>query len=156
MDLFVYTFHHEGNIHRALSVLDPAIVGDRGIPTQSVLGEINALLPSMTPDQFETNDAFLDLLHEVVQERVPHILEYREQARVSGSGSLFVIDLRAGKITGEPSNEDLIGHFFIRTGNILPDSYIPNATYKPLTDNGPIQLHPMLESALLNQIKQAL
>ena len=146
MDLFVYTFHADGNIHRALSVLDPSIVGDRGIPTESVLGEINAHLPSMTPDQFETNDAFINLLHQVVQEQVPAIQEYQEQAGVIATGILSVVDLRAGKITGETSEEDLIGQFTVRTGDILADTYAPNPKYKPLSNNGPIELHHQVES----------
>ncbi|MFT7584229.1 MAG: hypothetical protein ACI9EW_000645 [Cellvibrionaceae bacterium] len=156
MDLFVYTFHHEGNVHRALSVLNPATVGDQGIPTESVLGEINALLPSMTPDQFEANDAFLDILHQTVQKEIADIPEYREQARVFGTGVLPIMDLRAGKITGESTDEDMIGQFIIRTGNILPDSYIPNSSYKLLTDNGPIQLHSILEAKLLDKINYIL
>lgn len=156
MDLFVYTFHHEGNIHRALSILDPATVGDRGIPTESVLGEINALLPSMTPDQFEPNNDFLKLLHNIVKIEVPEITEYREQAKVIGTGNFPIVDLRAGKVTGEASNEDIIGQFVVRTGNILLDSYTPNLAYKVLTDNGPLQLHPSLEAALYTQVNQNL
>ena len=156
MDLFVYTFHHDGNIHRALSVLDPNVVGGQGIPTESVLGEINANLPSMTPDQFETNEAFLNLLNAVVQEKVPQLEEYQEQAGVIATGVLSIIDLRAGKITGETGEEDLIGQFMVRTGAILPDSYTPNPSYKPLTNNGPIELHPSIESVLLERITKLL
>lgn len=156
MDLFVYTFHHDGNIHRALSLLDPSTVGDQGIPTESVLGEINAHLPSMTPDQFETNESFLNLLNKVIKEQAPQIEEYQEQAGVIATGVLSIVDLRAGKITGETGEEDLIGQFTVRTGTILPDSYTPNPSYKPLSNNGPIELHPLLESVLLDQITQLL
>ncbi|MEM9775342.1 MAG: hypothetical protein AAF902_12230 [Chloroflexota bacterium] len=156
MDLFVYTFHADGNIHRALSVLDPNVVGDQGIPTESVLGEINAHLPSMTPDQFETNEAFINLLHEVVKQQVPHVDEYQEQSGVIATGILYIVDLRAGKITGETGEEDLIGQFTVRTGTVLPDSYIPNPSYKPLTNNGPIELHPIIESVLLDRVNKLL
>lgn len=156
MDLFVYTFHHEGNIHRALSILDPAVVGDRGIPTESVLGEISAHLPSMTPDQFEANEAFVTLLHQIVQDKAPLIPEYQKQAQVSGIDILPIVDLRAGKITGEATAEDMIGQFEIRFGQIVSNSYKPNPAYKLLTDNGPIQLHPVLEIELLEQAKQQL
>ena len=154
MDLFVYTFHNDGNIHRALSVLDPSTVGDKGIPAESVLGEITSPLPSMTPDQFEANEAFTHLLHQIIADRVPNIQEYRQQAKISATGILPIIDGRAGQFTGEASEEDLIGHFEIRTGNILPNSYTPNPHYKLLTDNGPIQLHAGLEALLLEQIRQ--
>lgn len=156
MDLFVYTFHHDGNVHRALSVLDPTTVGDKGIPTESVLGEITSSLPSMTPDQFDTNENFLQFLHQLITDRVPNIQEYRQQARMIGTGILPIIDGRAGKFTGEASDEDLIGHFSLRTGNILPNSYIPNPAYKVLTDNGPIQLHAGLEALFLERIRQLL
>lgn len=156
MDLFVYTFHHEGNIHRALSILDPAIVGDQGIPTESVLGEINAHLPSMTPDQFEENEAFISLLHQVIKEKAPLIPEYQKQVQISGIDILPIVDLRAGKITGEATKEDMVGQFNVRSGRILNDSYMPNPAYKLLTDNGPLQLHPVLEIELLNQAKQCL
>ncbi|MEM8860391.1 MAG: hypothetical protein AAGD96_18855 [Chloroflexota bacterium] len=156
MDLFVYTFHADGNIHRALSVLDPSVVGDQGIPTESVLGEINAHLPSMTPDQFETNEAFIGLLHQVVQEQVPTVEEYQEQAGVIATGTLSVMDLRAGKITGEAAEEDLIGQFTVRTGQILTETYKPNPTYKPLSNNGPIELHPIVEAVLIDRVTQLL
>ena len=154
MDLFVYTFHHDGNIHRALSVLDPNTVGDKGIPSESVLGEITSPLPSMTPDQFETNESFLILLHQVISERVPNIQEYRQQARMAATGVLPIIDGRAGQVTGDSSEEDLIGHFEIRTGSIVIDSYSPNPNYKVLTNNGPIQLHPGLEALFLERVRQ--
>ena len=156
MDLFVYTFHNDGNIHRALSVLDPNTVGDQGIPTESVLGEITSSLPSMTPDQFDTNDAFIQFLHKVITDRVGNIQEYRQQARIIGTGILPIVDGRAGKYTGETTDEDLIGHFSVQSGNILPNSYIPNPAYKVLTDNGPIQLHAGLEALLLDRVRQLL
>ena len=156
MDLFVYTFHHEGNIHRALSILDPAIVGDKGIPTESVLGEINSPLPSMTPGQFEENAAFVTLLHQIIREKAPLIPEYQKQVQLSGIDILPIVDLRAGKGTGAATEEDMIGQFTIRAGRILNDSYVPNPAYKLLTNNGPLQLHPVLEIELLNQARQYL
>ena len=110
----------------------------------------------MTPDQFETNEAFLNLLHTVIAERLPNIDGYRQQARMSATGVLPIIDGRAGQVTGEYSEEDLIGHFEIRTGSIVRDSYTPNPGYKVLTNNGPIQLHPGLEALFLERVRHLL
>ncbi|MBK8431538.1 MAG: hypothetical protein IPL28_09730 [Chloroflexi bacterium] len=49
LDLYVFTFHDNGRLYRSLSLLSPQEVQTHGLLPEAVLGEINALLPSMTP-----------------------------------------------------------------------------------------------------------
>ena len=153
-DLYVFTFHNNGQLHRALTVLSPDQVGEHGLPTEAVLGEINALLPSMTPDQFESNEAFLRLLHQVVQEQAPYLPLLQNLAQTQGTGEIAVVDERVS--TTEVENEDILGWFQVSLGEIKPPSYRPNEHYRLLTNRGPIQLPSLLQDKLLNHIHHLL
>ena len=154
MDLFVFTFHKEKQLYRALSPLTPDQVSQFGLLTEAVLGQIDAVLPSMTPDQFEQNEAFLALLHRTIQAHAPELAELQAEAKTRSLGQLHIIDKRAGQVTGEISQEDIIGHFELRRGEIVAQSYQANPDYQILTDNGPIQLAGPLEEALLAAITE--
>lgn len=153
MDLFVYTFRHDNMLYRALSPLTPAEVKEAGLPTHAVLGQISALLPSMTPDQFEENEVFLALLHDVCRQHGAVLAELQARARAQGTGEVAIIDKRAGQVTGDIGNEDIVGVFDVRRGDIISSTYKPNAAYRLLTDNGPVQLPGELEHYLLEAIK---
>ena len=153
MDLFVFTFHHDGALYRALSPLTPDEVHEDGLPSHAVLGQISALLPSMTPDQFEENDDFVALVHEVCQKLAPQLTDLQTAAKAQGTGQIYLIDQRAGQVTGDVSAEDILGVFDVRSGDILPKSYRANPQYRLLTDNGPIQLPGSLEEHLLQIIR---
>ena len=156
MDLYVFTFHKDKQLYRALSPLTPEQVAELGLPTEAVLGQIDAVLPSMTPDQFEQNEAFLALVHQTIQEAAPQFPLWQTEARTRGMGQLHIIDGRAGQVTGDIGQEDILGFFELRRGEIIHDSYQPNPHYKLLTDNGPIQLPTELEHALLHKIEQTI
>lgn len=150
-DLFVFTFHNDGHIHRALALRSPAEVQEKGLPTEAVLGEINALLPSMTPDQFEANEKFVALLHRLVGQMGAELSGLQLQAKTQGTGHVSLVDLRVGD---EPVlEEDVIGQFAVGRGEIRPDSYQPNPAYRLLTDKGPLQLPPLIEDAILAHVQ---
>lgn len=153
-DLYVFTFHNNGQLHRALAVLSPDQVGEHGLPTEAVLGQINALMPSMTPDQFESNEAFLRLLHQVVQEQAPHLLTLQSLAKTQGTGEIALIDERVPP--AEVEQEDIVGWFQVSRGEIKPQSYRPNEHYRLLTNRGPLQLPSLLQETLLNHIHHLL
>ncbi len=154
MDLFVFTFHQDKTIYRALACLSPAEVDEYGLPVEAVLGQISALLPSMTPDQFEENAVFVANLHAVVQAVGPTLEDLQGEARSLGTGDLAVRDGRAGQVTGTVNPADIIGRFAVRRGEIVPESYRPNEAYRLLTDDGPLQLPPVVEEALLAAIRE--
>lgn len=150
MDLFVFTFRHDQNIYRALSPLSPEEVKDRGLPTEAVLGEINAALPSMTPDQFEQNDAFVDLVHEIIRSNVPFIPSFCAEAASIGRGELLIIDQRSD--IDDMTTEDILGRFDLTGGELDASNYQPNEQYRVLTEKGPIQLDSELEEHLLTYL----
>lgn len=153
-DLYVFTFHNNGQLHRALAVLSPEQVGEHGLPTEAVLGQIKSLMPSMTPDQFESNEAFLRLLHQVVQEHAPQLPALQSLAKTQGTGEVAVIDERT-PIT-EVENEDILGWFEVGRGEIKPHSYRPNEHYRLLTNRGPLQLPSLLQETLLKHVHHLL
>lgn len=154
-DLYVFTFHNDGQIHRSLALLSPEKVQQYGLPTEAVLGEISALLPSMTPDQFEANEAFLTLLHKTVRQFGPQLTELQAQAKTQGTGYLPFIDGRA-PTNSQIAPEDILGQFEVSRGEIKADSYLPNPHYKLLTDNGPIQLPSLIETHIMEAVHKQL
>ncbi len=150
-DLYVFTFHHDGQIYRSLSLLSPAEVEQYGLPTEAVLGEISALLPTMTPDQFEGNPSFVNLIHETVQVIGPTLPDLQTQAKAQGTGHVYVLDGRASS-QERLTPEDILGQFKVRRGEIIGESYIPNPEYKLLTNNGPLQLPLAVEERILEKI----
>lgn len=156
LDLYVFTFHNEGRVYRALSLLSPEEVHANGLPTEAVLGEISALLPSMTPEQFEPNAAFLALLHELVEQQAPTLTPLQAEAQTLGSGYVAVVDERVQGGAASIASEDIIGRFEVSRGEIKPASYIPNEHYRLLSDKGPIQLPLSLESALQAAVRAKL
>ena len=156
-DLYVFTFHDDGRIYRSLSLLSPQEVHQNGLVPEAVLGEISAMLPSMTPDQFEPNEAFVALLHEVVQNHAPALPALQAEAKAIGTGFVPLIDGRTAVETegrtAVVTEEDLLGQFEVVRGEIVPNRYKPNPAYRLLTDNGPLQLPAPLEEALLAAVR---
>jgi hypothetical protein len=148
-DLYVFTFHDDGRLYRSLSLLSPQEVHTHGLLPEAVLGEISALLPSMTPDDFEPNEPFMALLHEVVQNHAPALPELQAEAKAVGTGFVPLVDGRTTEVTVE----DILGQFEVVRGEIVPTRYKPNPTYRLLTDNGPLQLPAPLEEAVLAAVR---
>lgn len=151
-DLYVFTFHHDGQIYRSLSLLSPTEVEQYGLPTEAVLGEISALLPTMTPDQFEANPSFVKLLHETVQVLGPTLPDLQTKAQTQGTGYVYILD---GRVPSHEhiTPEDVLGQFKVRRGEIIGESYIPNPEYRLLTDSGPLQLPLAIEELMLKKIR---
>ena len=152
-ELYVFTFHNEGNIYRSLALIPPEQVHQSGLPTEAVLGEINALLPTMTPDQFDPNPAFLELLHGVVRQHAPQLPDLQAQAKTAGTGEVILADQR---VQDNLQDEDIIGAFKVSRGEIVADSYQPNPAYRLLSDKGPLQLPEALEQEVMAIVKRSL
>lgn len=153
LDLYVFTFHKEGKIYRALSLLTPEQAEQVGLVSEAVLGDVGALLPSMTPDQFEQNEDFVNQLQEVVREIAPQLPELQAQATTQATGRVVVVDGRAAG--QEEAAEDILGSFEVVRGELLPERYTPNPHYLLLSDKGVVTLPPLLEEALLAKVHTA-
>lgn len=153
LNLYVFTFHKDGKIYRALSLLTPEQVEEVGLLTEAVLGDVSALLPSMTPDQFEQNEDFVTQLHEIARKFAPQLPALQAQAKAQATGRVVVVDERA---TGQAeAAEDILGSFELVRGELLSERYTPNPHYRLLTDKGPLQLPALLEEALLTRVGTA-
>ena len=154
LELYVFTFHNDGKIFRALSLLTPEQVDKVGLLTEAVLGDVGALLPSMTPDQFEQNEDFVAQLQAVVREFAPQLPDLQTQAKAQATGRVVVVDERAiGQ--GAEAVEDILGSFEVVRGELLPERYTPNPHYRLLTDRGTLQLPALLEEQLLARVATA-
>ena len=152
LDLYVYSIKIEGNDMAALSMLPPDVVNTKGLPAQAVLGEVDPRQPDMTVDGFTPNDAFLELLSQVIIEHAPQLETVQKQAENVQNGPIYVVDHRNVNRGDKPPFEDVIGWFGVRDGEILTDSWNLSPNYKLLSNDGPIELEMVLEEKLMEAI----
>ena len=152
LDLYVYSIKIEGNDMAALSMLPPDVVNSSGLPAEAVLGEVDPRQPDMTVDGFTPNDAFLNLLSQIIVEHAPSLESVRKQAEKVQNGPVYVFDHRCINKGARPPFEDVIGWFGVRNGEIQTDTWNASPNYKLLTNDGPIELEQALEEKLLAAI----
>lgn len=148
MELYVYTVKIEGNDLAALSFLPPDDVARYGLPTEAILGDVPARQPDMTVDSFTPNDKFILFLSKVISDHAPGLASVQQQAARVKNGPVYVIDYRNVNRGERPPFEDIIGWFGVRNGQIVPDSYSANPNYQLISNAGPLQLDPHLETQL--------
>lgn len=156
LNLYVYSIKIEGNDMAALSMLSPDTVNTRGLPAQAVMGEVDPRQPDMTVDGFTPNEAFLELLSNVIIEHAPQLETVQKQAAKVQNGPVYVVDHRNINRGKKPPFEDVIGWFGVRDGHILADTWNLSPNYKLLSNDGPIELETVLEDRLLDAIWDAL
>lgn len=131
---------------------NPASAFKNGITGESIIGELDSSL-SITPGHFHRNSVFKDVLHQVIAEITPELLEAQEQARNTGEGWLYVIDARADDPQGEVPPEDIFGRFCVEHGEIIRGSYQMNPNHLFVTDRGLFRLDPKVHAALLARLR---
>lgn len=154
LDLYVYQINLEGNRMAALSFLSPDQVGEQGLPTEAVLGDVDPNRPEMTVDLFTPNDAFLKFLHSIIGENAHQLSVLQAQAEKVQNGPVYVMDYRSINKGQKPPFEDCLGWYGVRDGEILIETYNPSAHYKLMTNAGPIELEPSLEQILIERVEE--
>ncbi len=132
----------------ALSMLPPDVVQRNGLPAQAVLGEVDPRQPNMTVDGFTANDAFLDLLSQVIVAEAIHLDSVQKQAQKIQNGPVYVLDHRNINKGNKPPFEDVIGWFGVKNGDILVETWNLSPNYQLLSNDGPIELEGVLEEKL--------
>ena len=153
LDLYVYSIKIEGNDMAALSFLHPDEVQQYGLLAEGVLGEVDPLRPNMTVDGFTPNEAFMQLLTQLIVMHAPQLSALQKQAQFVKNGAVYVIDYRSLNEGEKPPFEDVIGWFGVQDGKIIPESYNPSPHYHLLSNAGVIQLEPTLEQLLLEHVR---
>jgi hypothetical protein len=120
----------------------------RGIPVEALIGVV--LQPRenpgdpITPDNFRSNTAFINLLQGLMVEHGEWMDDMRINADALGNGVLYVIDERSPK-PGDGQewivrSDDLIGEFDVKDGEIVPGSYRRNPDFALVNEEGLFQL----------------
>lgn len=134
-------------------VLDQA--SQHGLPEGAVAGHLPLHVTQITKELFVPNPQFLSLLHEVVALHGPSLF-VKDPANLS-DGLFRIFDLRAPDLRdpglgGQIEMEDVIGHFDVRAGEIVPDSYRPNPEYLLVGRRGPFVLGQELKNRLIERL----
>lgn len=129
----------------------------QGLVPEAIVGVLRQLSNiegdgGFTPKDFVRNRVFADLLHRVVADHAPELIEYQAQAKKQREGWVYVIDGRTPAPKGLIPARDILGAFAVREGAITPNSYVRNDQHFLYTQDGFFQLHEVLKSKLMEKI----
>jgi hypothetical protein len=145
----------EGNF---FSVLDPAVVLARGLPSEAIVGQLlgrpEVRAAALRPDEIQVNRRFVDFLHRVVARHAPSLSDFRSAARQHRDGWLYIIDARTPTPQGKVPPQDILGAFEVQEGRLVEDSYQPSPAYQVVSERGLFRLHPDLWVCLLLELEQ--
>lgn len=125
-----------------------------GLSGRAAVGALRGPGTDLVPENFRANQLFVDFLHEIVRTRAPLLGLYIAEAERAGDGWLHVRDFRAAGEDGEFAKIDVIGSFEIAEGRIVPDSYVPNGSYRILGPHGLPLLPADLHGAILRAMRK--
>lgn len=137
---------------RALSFLSPDQVRPLGrLPDEAVVGTMPD--GATDPADFQTNDVFVALMHDVISDAGPRDPDTIDAARRQRDGFVYVIDLRTpeGSQARVPFH-DIIGAFKIEKGTIVVGSYWINDQHRPFTADGLVRLPVTLHQAVVDRL----
>lgn len=90
------------------------------------------------------NPEFVDFFHKTM-------LVFAEFATgtnpIANNGFMYVVDERS-KTPDAPEKRDLIGSFEVKAGVVLKDTYVPNAAYEFISQEGLFRLPAQIERVL--------
>jgi hypothetical protein len=128
---------------------------ERGLIPEQIVGQLASLLPEnrpIDPDGFASNPAFVDFLHEVIRGHSVSDPELIASAIRQVDGWIYVLDGRTPTPDGAVPPEDILGAFQVRAGQIVQESYQPNAGHKILSRRGFVQVPSSLQQRLLDEL----
>ncbi len=127
----------------------------RGLAPEAIIGVLlRPLEPgeAITPAIFARNRVFVDFMQGVIARRGPEMPGLIAAARRQGNGWVYIIDQRTRTPEGAVPPEDIVGAFEVRTGGVVPGSYLPNAKHLILSGGGFFQLGNELQTCLLEEL----
>jgi hypothetical protein len=139
-----------------VSLLSPDTFKALGhLPVRAILGGYDGSPDGpIEPASFTQNDAFIDLLHSIIQTCAPTATGFQDAARQQGEGWVYVLDARTPDPTGRVPMEDILGAFEVHDGVAVPESYWRNREHLLLSERGFFTLLPELHERLLDACMQ--
>lgn len=105
----------------------------------------------LTPDNFVSNGAFVDFLHEVIAKHGPKCPGIVSEARRVGDGTVAVIDLRVPDLNGAISPEDIVGLFRVTEGTV--GEYHASPMHRVINGFGIMRLPEWLHEKLVTELR---
>ena len=139
------------------SVLPSEVVSQLGIVTEAIIGRLRRSATdggTLSPENFDANPLFADVLHQVVARHAPTDSDLMEEARRIDHGKVYVIDGRTPAPDGRVPAEDIIGSFVAETGRVHAGSYERNPNHIVLSPIGFFRLGPALHQRLVEELEQ--
>lgn len=141
------------NVERtALSVLNPDTDFNEKIVSKAVVGYIiNPIFP-IVHQNIVYNPDFIDFFHRTVRISSLVILGINQPYKDQNSGYVYILDERADKDKkAEP--KDIVGSFEVNNGELIEESYAPNAQYEFISENGCCKLNQEFEALFYEALK---
>lgn len=129
-----------------LSIVNPEVDKDATLSAKSIIGFVVDTAKPVSFENVKINPAFIDHFHKTIiffAQFNDGIIQLVEQQQ---NGFVYVTDQRSKDSTMD--QEDIIGSFEVKNGELIHDSYVPNAAYKFISDKGGFELQKELEALL--------
>lgn len=149
--LYVINDRETGANRHILSLLSQDLVFDAGLPSGCILGEMADGAENFDHKHFIQNDAFLNVLHGVIEKHGPKVPELRAEAKRQKNGWVYIIDPRTPTPMGEIPPEDIFGAFEVKRRRLR--QFHGSPSYKIMAENGFMQLDPWIKIPLLEHLE---
>ena len=139
-----------------VSVLSEDIVFRHGSVIEAIVGRLRQRLDeggTLTPDNFDANPLFADVLHDVIARHASSDPGLINEAKRIGSGKVYVIDGRAPSDGYTPA-ADIIGSFVVEAGTVVAGSYARNPNHAVISELGFFRLSSALHEQLVAELAQ--
>lgn len=155
-EVFVFQVNVGADVQEMVSILDPGTVIEHGLCTEAILGRIRPGITDgrqITPEHFQENPAFVQLLRNLISERVYELEGLRRAGEQQGDGYVYLIDARTPEPDGQVPPADVIGAVSVHGGSLVAASYRHNPNHRLLTKDGFFKLPTELEMILLADLR---
>jgi hypothetical protein len=143
MNLYALQTEINGKDTTMLTLLDSTTMAE--VKNQrAILGLLKNQSEPIIHDNILYNPSFIDFFHKTM-------LVFAEFTAgthpITSNGFMYVVDERC-KTPEKPDQKDIIGSFEVITGVVLKDTYVANANYHFISEDGLFQLPAQIERVL--------
>lgn len=143
MNVYAVETTINGKASTLLTLLDPEAMAQVK-NEKAILGVLKDQTRPIVPDNVVYNPSFVNLFHQTM-------LLFAEFTAIEGprekSGFMYLIDERC-TTPDNPEQKDIIGSFEVKDGFVMKESYLANAKYEFISDEGLFQLPQQIERVL--------
>jgi hypothetical protein len=150
MNIYLLKTTIEGKETLLLSIVNPQVDKEATLSSKSIVGFVIDNNQPVNAENVRINPAFIDHFHKTIiffAQFNDGIIQLVEQQQ---NGFVYIKDQRSKE--EELTQEDIIGSFEVKNGELIHDSYVPNAAYKFISPKGGFELQKELEALLYSTV----